>query len=182
MKHPVVGTIALLAILAGGAYIGWQFKDRRVEGVRNTSGPAARAALQASLGLELPRSAYDPSCFEEDLEKTKLVFAGFDIPAIELPDLLSQLHDSNLTLPGFQELTSDNTLFESMKLQSSKVDPRHVWWKLEELKNPRCASRTGRRNSNQLVWRVQVCAGETSASNYRVYLAFSEEPAEAAAK
>ena len=191
MKRPVVGSIALVLILAGGLYLAWQYKDRvREDGTRATSGAAARSAIQASFGIILPATASGVYCYEEDLEKTKMAFARFDIPTIDLPTILDQRRDGDLAFPMASDLKVDG---ETLGQMGAQRDARRPWWNVDRtdsgagsgasadsrtLRNPTCAQKLGVRNSGsaQLRWRVQVCAGDLDSMTSRVYIAFSEEP------
>ncbi|HSI34547.1 MAG: hypothetical protein ACAI43_20390 [Phycisphaerae bacterium] len=188
MKHPVLGTLALLAILAGGLYAAWWYKGQPLEmgGTRATQGAGARSALQASMGLILPPSASDVYAYEEEAERTKLVFARFDIPAVDLPALLDQRRDAELTFPSAADLKADADVLGQMGAQR---DARRAWWNVDGAeaasgtgavrtpRNFRCAQKMGQRNSGvaKIRWRVQVCAGDLDAMTSRVFIAFSEE-------
>jgi len=192
MKRPVVGTIALLLILAGGLFLAWQYKDSaRENGTRSTSGAAARSAIQASFGIILPSTASGAYCFEEDLEKTKMAFCRFDIPTIDLPGILDQRREGDLKFPSSTDLKTDG---ETLGQMGAQRDSRRPWWNVDRtdsgtgggtagdsrtLRNPNCAQKMGLRNMGaaQLRWRVQVCVGDLDAMTARVYIAFSEEPA-----
>jgi hypothetical protein len=172
MKRPLISTISILALLAGGLYVGWNYRDKATDATRNYYGPAARSAIQASLDLIVPPSAGDVYCYEEDVEKTKLVFARFDIPAFEVAPLLAQQPQ----FPAASDLAADPALLTGMIAQADPA--RRAWWQPEQLRNPTCAQKSGKRNASPalLKWRVQVCAAPLSSQTTRVYVAFSEEP------
>jgi hypothetical protein len=173
MKRPIIGTISILALLAGGLYVGWNYRDKVPEATRNSYGPAARSAIQASLDLILPPTSGEVYCYEEDVERTKLVFARFDVPTLELPALLADQPQ----FPALADLAADPALLSGMIAQADPA--RRAWWQPEQLRNPTCAQKSGKRNAQPAVlkWRVQVCVAPLSAQTTRVYVAFSEEPA-----
>ena len=173
MKRPVLGTISILAILAVGLYLGYVYRDRLPESNRNSAGPAARAAIQSSLDLLLPATAGDIRCYEEDVERAKLLFARFDVPTAELPALL----DQRPIFPAYAELKPDPELHRAMAAQADPL--KRPWWDVEHLKELTAAQKSGRRNAAPAVlkWRAQVAATPLGPSVTRVYIAFSEEPA-----
>jgi hypothetical protein len=172
MKRPLLGTISIFVLLAGGLLLGWNYRDRIPEGARNSAGPAARSSIQASLDLILPPTAREVYCFEEDVERTKLVFARFDVSTIELAPLLAEQPQ----FPSVGDLTADPALLTGLIAQADPA--KRAWWQPEQLRNPTCAQKSGRRNASPAVlkWRVQVCAAPMSQQMMRVYVAFSEEP------
>jgi hypothetical protein len=171
MNRPVLGTISILALLGAGFYFAWTYRNQPGPSVRRSyEEAAARSAIQAWLELPLPASAVDIHCMVEDLERTKLVYARFDIPTIDLPPLFDQPGN----YPNYGELVPNPSLLEGMK---ALADPQRPWWQLD-LPNPLCAQKSGKRNvaPAALKRRVQVCAAPLSASISRVFVAFSEEP------
>jgi hypothetical protein len=176
MKRPVIGTISILVLLAVGLYLGlYRFRDRVEDGARAYSGAAARSAIQSSLELLVPPTAGNVYCQQEDVERTKLVFARFDIPTIDLPALL----DQRPTFPAYGDLKADPATARAM---AALVEPGgRPWWDLNlEAKELASGQRSGKRNAAPalLKWRVQVAALPISPSTSRVYIAFAEEPAE----
>src|SRR5690349_8222848 len=58
MNRPVIGTISILALLGGGLYFAWNYKDAAPQTTRASyEGAAARSAIQSWLDLALPNSA-----------------------------------------------------------------------------------------------------------------------------
>lgn len=174
MKRPLFGSICILIILGAGLYFAWEFKDSQTQPGRSAfEGAAARSAIQAWLDLPLPPTATDVHCAMEEIENAKLVYVRFDVPPIELPSLF----DQQPRFPAAIELKPDDTLFHAM---SALADPLRPWWQMEQLKSVRCAQKLGKRNvaPASLKWRTQVCAAGVSPEVTRVFIAFSEEPAE----
>jgi hypothetical protein len=182
MKRPVIGTIVILALLAGGLYLGFTYRAPATDATRNSSGPAARAAIQASLDLMLPPTANAVQCHEQDVERAKRVYARFDVPSVELPELLEQAP----IFPKVAELKPNAELVTAMAGQSDPV--KRPWWDLAQAAAPSsdgmeagvtAAQRSGRRNAAPAVlkWRVQMAAMPFGPGVTRVYVAFTEEPA-----
>ena len=175
MNRPVLGTVSILALLGGGLYFAWTYKDSTSQSPpRPYQGAAARSALQAWLDLPLPASATDVHCSMEVLERTQLVYARFDIPPIELPSLF----DQQRRFPESTRWVADASLLQSM---GALADPQRPWWEVDKIPGAVGAQKSGTRNvaPATLKWRVQVCAASLSPSLTRVYIAFLEEPAEA---
>lgn len=176
MKRPVLGTISILVLLAGGLYLGlYQFRDRVEDNARAYSGAAARSAIQSSLELLVPPTAGNVYCQQEDVERTKLVFARFDLPTLEAPALL----DQRPIFPAYTELKADPATARAMSALADRAE--RPWWDLPpEPRETVCGQKSGKRNAAPAVlkWRVQVAATAISPSTSRVYIAFAEEPAE----
>ena len=176
MNRPVVGTLSILALLAAGLYFAFNYKDSSGgdDARKSYQGAAARSAIQAHLDLALPKQAEDIHCFVEEVDRTKLVFARFDVSPIEIPSILGQ----HLRLPAPGDLKPDATLQSAM---AALVDPRRSWWQIDPAdKSLSCAQRSGQRNvaPATLKWRVQVATTSPPGSaTTRVYVALSEEPA-----
>lgn len=175
MNRPVLGTISILALMGAGVYVAWNYyKDSPAAPTARTTyeGAAARSAIQAWLDLALPPSSTDVRCMVEDLERNKLVYARFDLPSVELLSLFDQ--PARYPRPG--ELVTDPSLLEAMK---ALADPQRPWWQLDS-PGAVCAQKSGKRNvaPATLKWRVQVCTVPLSDSTTRVFVAFSEEPAD----
>jgi hypothetical protein len=181
MKRPVLGTISILLLLAVGLYLGlYQFRDRvpggtaGTDGNRSYSGAAARSAIQANLDLIVPATAGTVYCQDEDLERTKLVFARFDVPTIDLPSLL----DQRPIFPAYADLKPDPVITRAMAAQADAT--QRPWWDLKpEAKETLAGHKSGKRNAAPAVlkWRIQVAAIPLPGGASRVYIAFSEEPA-----
>jgi len=104
MNRPVIGTISILALLGGGLYFAYTYKDKAMPGVLPTyEGAAARSAIQAWLDLPLPASAQNVHCMTENIEPSKLVYACFDIPTVDLPSIF----DQPKRYPLYGELVAD---------------------------------------------------------------------------
>jgi hypothetical protein len=175
MNRPVVGTLSILALLGGGLYFAWSYKDKPVfePGQNSYEGAAARSAIQAWLELPLPASASDVHTSMEEIGRTKVVYARFDVPPVELPALF----DQGSRFPEAAKLVADASLVQAM---GSLGDPMRPWWQVDQLTDATAAQKSGKRNvaPAALKWRVQVCAGTAAGGMTRVYIAFSEEPVE----
>src|SRR5580765_7652030 len=111
MNRPVIGTVSILALLGGGLYFAWNYKDAAPQNNRASyEDAAARSAIQSWLDLALPNSASQIHCSVENLERTKLVYARFDIPPVELPGLF----DRQPRFPAAAELVSNPELLRGM--------------------------------------------------------------------
>jgi hypothetical protein len=174
MNRPVIGTISILALLGGGLYFAYTYKDKAMPGaVPAYEGAAARSAIQAWLDLPLPASARNVYCMTENIEPSKLVYACFEIPTVDLPSIFDQPQ----RFPIYSELVADPGLVQAM---NALADARRTWWKIDP-KGAVCAQKSGKRNvaPATLKWRAQVCSVPISPEMSRVFVAFSEEPAEA---
>ena len=173
MNRPVIGTISILALLGGGLYFAYTYKDKANPGVVPAyEGAAARSAIQAWLDLPLPASAQNVHCMTENIEPSKLVYACFDIPTVELPSIF----DQPTRFPLAAELVPDPGLVEAM---NALADAQRPWWRINP-KGAVCAQKSGKRNvaPATLKWRAQVCSTPISPEMSTVFVALSEEPAD----
>lgn len=173
MNRPVLGTISVLALLGGGLYFAYTYKDKAPTGVVPTyEGAAARSAIQAWLDLPLPASAQDIHCMTDNLEPSKLVYARFDIPTVDLPSIFDQPQK----YPLYAELVADPGLVRAM---NALADSQRPWWQIKST-GALCAQKSGKRNvaPAALKWRAQVCSTPVSPTISRVFVAFSEQPAD----
>jgi len=174
MNRPVLGTISILALLGGGLYLASTYKDKPADPVRtNYEAAAARSAIQSWLELPLPGSASNVHCMVENLERTKLVYACFDLPTVEMVSLF----DRQTRFPMWTEMVADPALLQAMQALSDGQKP---WWQIGQVADTVCAQKAGKRNvaPAALKWRTQVCAIPISETTKRVFIAFSEEPVE----
>lgn len=185
MKNPAIGITAILLLLGGGLYVGWQYRNTGAnpraglpqdlpDGNLSFSGPAARSRLEASLRLTLPPVAEHIYQFEEEIEKVKFVYAQFDLP----DSYVRPVFESHAALlPAPDDLKSDPDLFEALR---AMADPRaRPWWDPGQLRDRKCAQKSGQRRTGPAPreWTVKVCAGPVGTETTRVYLVFSEGPA-----
>jgi len=151
---------------------------RRASGQRREAPVSVRTYLEQRLGLRLPASAGNVKC------KTEALFVGFlwarfDIPSNELPNVLS----SGL-LGKLPPLSNDHELYRDLDAYAGQPS----WWKLPPEQNvqvsqsswtePRHSKRKLRSAHGPTVWgcTLSVCVAKADADSSRVYLLYVSDP------
>src|SRR3954447_16532692 len=126
MKRPVVGTLSVLALLGAGIYLAVQYKDdAQAPRMADASyeGAAARSKFMEQFDFALPAAAEDVRFGVENVDRTQLTFARFDVPEVEYPALFPE----QSRFPATSDLRANGPLVESMSVLAS---PQRPWWQI----------------------------------------------------